>query len=278
MVSEEGARLLEGRTGPPPALSPCLVLSIWLKKRLVLLLQVTRVLSKYDWNKSNTINPSELMQMLKDGFKFPRKLFRAFVPLSLSPSLVLTTLPKGPMVLEQVYENQRFLLVWGDRMLPTERASWSNEDGSVKVDKSLKVDPKVWVWLGDWKLDMTYGDAEGWSYNIDFSHPDDWHREKHISDLVRRRLWVRKKLLKRHTAVKVKLTLEEQVEIALQSFFFFSSRCCSLDGLTMSRTDEPSYERLRRIRREERRFHLCDGFELPLGRRIPPEVARRRRK
>ena len=47
-------------------------------------------------------------------------------------------------------------------------------------------------WAGPWKLDLEYGDAQGWQYNVGFiAGPRHWSSKNNAFQTVRRRLWYR---------------------------------------------------------------------------------------
>ncbi|KAJ3240472.1 hypothetical protein HDU81_003613 [Chytriomyces hyalinus] len=81
------------------------------------------------------------------------------------------TIPNS-RVLVEVYENQRWWAGpgWSSTMLVEERASWSNEAGTLKlIEKSAGNTPPLenHVWLDeDWTLDMEWcaTDSDGWIY------------------------------------------------------------------------------------------------------------------
>lgn len=95
-----------------------------------------------------------------------------------------------------VYENQRWnpLTGYTTHGLPTDRYMWSDITGRHKrTREKTKLLSMHWQWVTDWCVDFhTPGgvDKEGWQYAMDF--PATYHAQKHFTDYVRRRRWVRK--------------------------------------------------------------------------------------
>ncbi|GLH00192.1 Tectonin beta-propeller repeat-containing protein [Gryllus bimaculatus] len=95
-----------------------------------------------------------------------------------------------------VYENQRWnpLTGYTSHGLPTDRYMWSDVTGRHKrTREKTKLLSMHWQWVTDWTVDFhTPGgvDKEGWQYAMDF--PATYHAQKHFTDYVRRRRWVRK--------------------------------------------------------------------------------------
>ncbi|XP_066998371.2 tectonin beta-propeller repeat-containing protein isoform X2 [Anabrus simplex] len=95
-----------------------------------------------------------------------------------------------------VYENQRWnpLTGYTAHGLPTDRYMWSDVTGKHKrTREKTKLLSMHWQWVSEWVVDFhTPGgvDKEGWQYAMDF--PATYHGQKHFTDYVRRRRWVRK--------------------------------------------------------------------------------------
>ncbi|XP_049762873.1 tectonin beta-propeller repeat-containing protein [Schistocerca cancellata] len=95
-----------------------------------------------------------------------------------------------------VYENQRWnpLTGYTSHGLPTDRYMWSDSTGKHKrTREKTKLLSMHWQWVSEWSIDYhTPGgvDKEGWQYAVDF--PSTYHGQKHFTDYVRRRRWVRK--------------------------------------------------------------------------------------
>ncbi|KAK7024228.1 Tectonin beta-propeller repeat-containing protein 1 [Halocaridina rubra] len=95
-----------------------------------------------------------------------------------------------------VWENQRWNPLTGFtyRGLPTDRYTWSDQTGRHHCTReSAKLPSRHWVWSSEWCVDHhTPGgvDSEGWQYATDF--PSSYHPYRYVTDLVRRRRWVRK--------------------------------------------------------------------------------------
>ena len=106
--------------------------------------------------------------------------------------------------LVECYENQRYYPVvgWSSRLLPTDRPSWSNDEGTQAKQFTDFKCPPGWSWVSDWRIDKGSGsgsdgngdkDGEGWSYQVEFAR--EWKGEavRGTRNLVRRRRWVRKR-------------------------------------------------------------------------------------
>ena len=96
----------------------------------------------------------------------------------------------------ECFENQRYYPVagWSSRLLPTDRPSWSNDEGTQARQFTDFKCPMGWAWTSDWSIDKgPAGDGDGWSYAVEFTR--DWKGEpvKHGKHLVRRRRWTRKR-------------------------------------------------------------------------------------
>ncbi|XP_042223768.1 tectonin beta-propeller repeat-containing protein 1-like isoform X2 [Homarus americanus] len=95
-----------------------------------------------------------------------------------------------------VWENQRWNPVTGftNRGLPTDRNTWSDQTGRIhRTRENAKLPSRHWSWTSEWCVDYhTPGgvDREGWQYATDF--PMCYHAHRYVTDLVRRRRWVRK--------------------------------------------------------------------------------------
>ncbi|KAM9471956.1 tectonin beta-propeller repeat-containing protein 1 isoform 1-T3 [Salvelinus alpinus] len=95
-----------------------------------------------------------------------------------------------------VFENQRWNPMTGytDKLLPTDRFPWSDDNGFTECTKSTTHPPSPqWSWVTEWAVDFAFSggtDKEGWQYAADF--PVTFHGNKSLKDFVRRRRWVRK--------------------------------------------------------------------------------------
>uniref|UniRef100_A0A673WSF0 Tectonin beta-propeller repeat-containing protein 1 n=1 Tax=Salmo trutta TaxID=8032 RepID=A0A673WSF0_SALTR len=95
-----------------------------------------------------------------------------------------------------IYENQRWNPMTGytDKLLPTDRFPWSDDNGFTECTKSTTHPPSPqWSWVTEWAVDFAFSggtDKEGWQYAADF--PVTFHGNKSLKDFVRRRRWVRK--------------------------------------------------------------------------------------
>lgn len=109
--------------------------------------------------------------------------------------------------LEDVFENEARMIPggnWGQASSP-----WANVHGDKIDDKERITCPKGWEWTGDWQVDGNRAvDDEGWEYAVDVSYGLYGAIQK-AYHLVRRRRWVRERLLKNPKAVIKKKELEE---------------------------------------------------------------------
>uniref|UniRef100_A0A7I4Y739 Galectin domain-containing protein n=1 Tax=Haemonchus contortus TaxID=6289 RepID=A0A7I4Y739_HAECO len=138
----------------------------------------------------------------------------------------------------EIYANQRWYPVagWSSRTLPTDRAAFSNEDGSKSGDMSgfqLKADG--WRWEESWIVDVDVRkcDMEGWEYATNFAGAA-WSPKKSVSSFVRRRRWKRHM---RYTSIEkwAELPREEKttfVELAVGGFDLLPDRNCLLFALS----------------------------------------------
>eukprot|EP00468_Gymnochlora_sp_CCMP2014_P007996 CAMPEP_0167753612 /NCGR_PEP_ID=MMETSP0110_2-20121227/7813_1 /TAXON_ID=629695 /ORGANISM="Gymnochlora sp., Strain CCMP2014" /LENGTH=2584 /DNA_ID=CAMNT_0007639403 /DNA_START=9 /DNA_END=7763 /DNA_ORIENTATION=+ len=103
-----------------------------------------------------------------------------------------------PEQTDECYENQRFWPTsgWTSALLPTDRYSWSSQDGKAERLRTDYALPAGWYWKVDettdaqgWKYICDKNtDSEGWSYGFNF------HSVRHSSSkgcFVRTRRWVR---------------------------------------------------------------------------------------
>ncbi|KAJ9443303.1 Vacuolar protein sorting-associated protein 13a [Diplonema papillatum] len=91
-----------------------------------------------------------------------------------------------------VYENQRSypFVGFSSKLMPTDRASWSDKAGKNKIEKKDVSLPSGWIWLGDWQLERSSkADKDGWMYAVDF--PMEYHPSTSLTRSVRRRRWIR---------------------------------------------------------------------------------------
>jgi len=105
--------------------------------------------------------------------------------------------------LVECYENQRYYPVvgWSSRLLPTDRPSWSNDEGTQAKQFTDFKCPPGWSWVSDWRIDKGSGsggsdggsDGEGWSYAVEFAREWKGEAARGTRNLVRRRRWVRKR-------------------------------------------------------------------------------------
>lgn len=124
-------------------------------------------------------------------------------------------------VKEVAYENERWFPIEGfaNRLLPTDRYKFSNEDGTEnRAIQMIRLPSACWIWegsllvfpqsisysnllysffkshsIGEWQLELSLNgeplDHDGWTYAIDF--PAKFGPKKSWNSCVRRRKWVR---------------------------------------------------------------------------------------
>eukprot|EP00755_Sulcionema_specki_P015947 Sspe_Gene.60748::Locus_33541_Transcript_1_1_Confidence_1.000_Length_11348::g.60748::m.60748/K19525/VPS13A_C; vacuolar protein sorting-associated protein 13A/C len=97
----------------------------------------------------------------------------------------------------ETFENQRsYGFGFTSVLLPTDPYAWSDRFGRLDRPKERFTLEEGWRWLGDWKIDRTKADKDGWQYALDFTGP--WHAIEGILHTVRRRRWTRIKVLSPH--------------------------------------------------------------------------------
>lgn len=82
--------------------------------------------------------------------------------------------------------------MWTSRMFPGERSNWSDYNGVMNLPKdSFKLPGKNWEWQDIWYVEKLpeFTDEQGWQYAVDFNA--NFHAQKGLFDVVRRRKWVR---------------------------------------------------------------------------------------
>ncbi|XP_055333167.1 tectonin beta-propeller repeat-containing protein 1-like [Paramacrobiotus metropolitanus] len=92
----------------------------------------------------------------------------------------------------ELYENQRWNILMGfcDKLLPTDRYTWSDETGRMQLSMdAFQLPSNLWKWDSEWQIDYRNGDENGWEYAFDF--PSSFHSSKGSNDYVRRRRWFR---------------------------------------------------------------------------------------
>lgn len=92
------------------------------------------------------------------------------------------------------YENQRHypFAGWTDKLLPTDREQWSDETGTLRLDRDSLHPPPKCKWCGSWEVVVqpSETDNEGWQYATgNFMGP---YKNKNFTlSLCRRRQWRR---------------------------------------------------------------------------------------
>ena len=99
-------------------------------------------------------------------------------------------------VKEVSYENERWnpLSGFGDKLLPTDRAHFSDITGTQEREKDeVTVPGLAWAWDDDWHIEtLLHGrqlEMGGWTYAVDF--PAEYQAKKSFTSCVRRRKWIR---------------------------------------------------------------------------------------
>ncbi|VDO93204.1 unnamed protein product [Heligmosomoides polygyrus] len=141
----------------------------------------------------------------------------------------------------EIYANQRWypMIGWSSWTLPTDRASFSNEDGSRSGDLTgfqLKADG--WRWEEPWIVDgdVRRYDREGWEYATNFAGTV-WSPEGGVGSFVRRRKWKRHM---RYTSIEkwAELPREDDVfvDLAVGGMNILPDRNCLLFALSKEGT------------------------------------------
>lgn len=101
-----------------------------------------------------------------------------------------------------VYENERWYPIrgWSGKLLPTERAHWSDEKGEIAMRKHEVQPPPKYKWSDkDWELHVGKSreetDGDGWVYATALGENISWSAHRSATCFVRRRMWVRKAVL-----------------------------------------------------------------------------------
>ena len=102
--------------------------------------------------------------------------------------------PPGTVQFARTFENERYypIVGWSARLLPTDRYPWSNENGTIAIERDGLSHPPHCTWCGDWEavVEPAATDAEGWQYAGDF--PSNKYANKNfLTACVRRRQWRR---------------------------------------------------------------------------------------
>jgi len=127
-----------------------------------------------------------------------------------SSSPAATILEAGVVEEDVIYENQRLftLFGWTPSMLPSDPHAWCTIDSSKKVDDLSKTSLQEfevpdgtstlkWAWIDSWTVDPHTGDQAGWTYARQFqSMTREGMSVQKSFHSVRRRCWIRKRVLK----------------------------------------------------------------------------------
>ena len=99
-------------------------------------------------------------------------------------------------VKEVSYENERWnpLSGFGDKLLPTDRAHFSDITGTQEREKDqVSLPGLAWAWDDDWHIETLLNGRQlemgGWTYAVDF--PAEYQPKKSFTSCVRRRKWIR---------------------------------------------------------------------------------------
>ena len=95
------------------------------------------------------------------------------------------------------YENQRYYpaIGWTDTLLPGDPLPWSDESGRQAVERYSFTLPPGWRWEGEWGIDSECWASEGHGFRYASSwEADDFHRRHKLTDFVRQRRWVRRRV------------------------------------------------------------------------------------
>jgi len=117
-------------------------------------------------------------------------------------SATLTSTATERRAVEEVYENQRTLLV-GDYSskylipLADTCGPWSDARGNPRNPADVTLPSPDWVWVGEWHVDRERPgvDPDGWQYATNWT--GSWSPQRSMTTVVRRRRWIRERVLKR---------------------------------------------------------------------------------
>eukprot|EP01064_Diplonema_japonicum_P000624 TRINITY_DN103_c3_g1_i1.p1 TRINITY_DN103_c3_g1~~TRINITY_DN103_c3_g1_i1.p1 ORF type:complete len:2243 (+),score=448.40 TRINITY_DN103_c3_g1_i1:117-6845(+) len=115
--------------------------------------------------------------------------------------------PSGSWRVECV-ENQRWFPVigWSATLAVGDPSPYSDETGSMSCDRMEYPCPEGWQWEDEWRVSKVNGsDPDGFRYATSFKGP--WRQVPSSTDVVRRRLWFR-----RRTRTGVKENVGDEVE------------------------------------------------------------------
>eukprot|EP01065_Artemidia_motanka_P011223 TRINITY_DN16031_c0_g1_i1.p1 TRINITY_DN16031_c0_g1~~TRINITY_DN16031_c0_g1_i1.p1 ORF type:complete len:842 (+),score=335.23 TRINITY_DN16031_c0_g1_i1:51-2528(+) len=97
---------------------------------------------------------------------------------------------EGERVFASTYETQRWFPIygWGKKRLPTDCPEWVDGRRKPKRREDVQL-PKGCHWDGEWEVDHSPADADGWEYTGDWWWK--YHSPERKGDCVRRRKWRR---------------------------------------------------------------------------------------
>ena len=109
------------------------------------------------------------------------------------------------IVVETIYECQRKPLTksfGADHLLAKDPPAFCDDTFKKATPKEQFVLRSGWIWQDDWKVHNSGGDAEGWTYAEKF-RSEEWFDKKKMAHKVRRRLWVRTRVVATSSSVTV---------------------------------------------------------------------------
>jgi hypothetical protein len=83
---------------------------------------------------------------------------------------------------------------WSDKLLPMDRADWTDATGFTRVTKADHSVTSGWQWEGLWQIDKRDADQDGFHYAVQFYPGVTFEASMSSLHHVRRRRWVRKQV------------------------------------------------------------------------------------
>ena len=110
-----------------------------------------------------------------------------------------TSKVEEPHAIEEVYENQRTLLL-GDYSskylipLADTCGPWSDAKGIPRNPADVLLPGPGWSWVDEWHIDRSRPsvDPDGWQYAINWN--GSWSPQRGVTTVVRRRRWIRERV------------------------------------------------------------------------------------
>ncbi|VDN24047.1 unnamed protein product [Cylicostephanus goldi] len=123
---------------------------------------------------------------------------------------------------------------WSSRTLPTDRASFTNEDGTKSGKMTgFQLKSEGWRWEEPWivDIDLRRHDKEGWEYATNFGAT--WKPDNGVGVFVRRKRWKRHM---RYTSIEKWAEIPQSsgtiVELAIGGFDILPPQECLLIALS----------------------------------------------